>query len=81
MNKGFKTMQTNVNKMIDDKLNIPNSQEQPQNTNSNQQRTYANAVSDTKSGPIKDLRTLILVNENEELAEEEKKTEKAEQKM
>ena len=56
--------------MIDDKLNIPDSLEQAQNTEPNKQRTYSNAVGDTKSGPVKDLRTIILVNKNEELAEE-----------
>ena len=75
MSNGFETIQSNVEKLINDKLNNATCPDQPKPTNEittgiNQPRTYAHAVGNQNPGPVRDLRTIMLVNKNEELAEE-----------
>ena len=75
MNNGFEKIQENVEKLINDKLNNAPCPDQPKPTNEittgiNQPHTYAHTVGNQRPGPVRDLRTIILVNKNEELAEE-----------
>ena len=73
MNKGFNNIQSNVEKMINEKLNGSNLLEQPNNN----QRTYANAVGENRSANISDLRSLMLANKNEEIEEEKDRNSRA----
>ena len=75
LSNGFETIQFNVEKLINDKLNNATSPDRPKPTNEtttdiNQIHTYAHAVGKQNPGPVNDLRTIMLVNKNEELAEE-----------
>ena len=68
MNRGMEAIQSNVEQMINNKLSNLSQESNQQPTN--QQRSYSTAVGNTKSGAVKDFRTIMLVNKNEEIAEE-----------
>ena len=75
LSNGFETIQLNVEKLINDKLNNAKCPDHLKPTNQttrdiNQIRNYAHAVGNQNSSPVNDLRTIMLVNKNEELAEE-----------
>ena len=67
ISKGFETIQSNVENMINSKLGKLNPEKIYE---SNQQQTYAGAVGNATPGIIKDRRTQMLVNKNEEMEEE-----------
>ena len=67
ISKGFETIQSNVENMINSKLSKLNPEMAYE---LNQQKSYANAVGKATPGLIKDRRTQMLVNRNEEMEEE-----------
>ena len=67
ISKGFETIQSNVENMINNKLSKLNLE---RTCESNQQHSYANAVGNATPGIINDRRTQMVVNRNEEMEEE-----------
>ena len=70
LNSGLQVIQTNVKSLIDEKLNNPHSHQQNMAESSEAKQTYANAAGSVKSSHPRELRSIMLENKNEELAEE-----------
>jgi hypothetical protein len=72
LSSGLNAIKENVNQLIENKLNNitepANAEADPSTT-----RSYANAVGKNHGTVVKDFRTIMMVNKNEELAEETEK--------